>query len=633
MNNDKVSKTNLATEYPNLATQWHPDKNGELTPYDIASKSNKKVWWFCEKNHEWESTVANRARGDSCPYCSGRYPSIENNLQIMNPELSKQWHPTKNGDLTPNDVTIKSKKRVWWICEKGHEWDVGVADRGRGEGCPYCAGKLVCDDNSLQALNPELAGQWHPSKNEGLTPNDVTAGSHKKAWWICEKEHEWDASIASRNQGVGCPYCAGRLACDDNSLQTLNPELAKQWHPDKNGELTPNNVTTGTGKKVWWICERGHEWNATISSRTRGNGCPVCYQGKQTSFPEQAIYFYFVNIFNDTLSRFKYGDKWEIDVFLPSLNFGIEYDGIFYHKKQKKINLDSQKEKYIFESGGSLLRVEEVERKLTTCYREDNLIFCNPTETQLDDVIRMCFDYISKNITNESYDMDINVKRDRAKIYDLYLETEERESLFVINPELSKQWHPVKNLGIKPYMLKPNSGKKVWWICKKGHEWEASISNRAKGRKCPFCAGKRVCDDNSLQTLNPELAKQWHPDKNGDLTPNEVTMGYSKKVWWQCEKGHEWDASVASRTTNSSNCPFCAGQRVCSDNSLQTLNSELAKQWHPTKNDSLTPNDVTAGSNKKVWWKCKEGHEWEATVKSRNHGRGCPFCSGRNKPK
>ena len=155
--------------------------------------------------------------------------SIKDSLAVKNPTLSKQWHPTKNGNLTPNDVTTGSSKKVWWRCEKGHEWEAKIANRTYlGRGCPFCSGRYSCDDNSLQVLNPELSKQWHPTKNGNLTPDDVTTGSNKKVWWQCEKGHEWEAAIKNRALGRGCPYCAGKKVCNDNSLQTLNPELAKQ---------------------------------------------------------------------------------------------------------------------------------------------------------------------------------------------------------------------------------------------------------------------------------------------------------------------------------------------------------------------------------------------------------------------
>jgi len=263
----------LATLNPRLAKQWHPTKNGSLTSKDVTTGSNRKVWWRCNKGHEWKAIVVNRNNGFGCPYCSGKAACDDNCLATINPDLAKQWHPTKNGSLTPRDVTPHSGKKAWWICDKLHEWETGVYNRSNGSDCPYCSGNAVCDDNCLATLNPELAKQWHPTKNGSLTPKDFTIGSHKKVWWLCDRGHEWQAVIKDRR---GCPYCSGNAACHDNCLATLNPELAKQWHPTKNGGLTPSDVTEGSHKKVWWICDKGHKWQAVIQSRIRGSGCPKC---------------------------------------------------------------------------------------------------------------------------------------------------------------------------------------------------------------------------------------------------------------------------------------------------------------------------------------------------------------------
>jgi hypothetical protein len=159
----------------------------------------------------------------------------------------------------------------------GHEWEAPVRNRSRGYGCPYCAGRAVGSDNCLEAINPKLTKQWHPEKNGSLTPKSVAPNSDKNAWWFCHKGHEWQATISNRNRGRGCPYCAGRAVCEDNSLETLNPSLATEWHPIKNENLTPSGVTPGSSRKVWWRCEKGHEWEAIIGSRSKGYGrCPYC---------------------------------------------------------------------------------------------------------------------------------------------------------------------------------------------------------------------------------------------------------------------------------------------------------------------------------------------------------------------
>ena len=202
---------NLLAVHPGIAEQWHPVKNGNLTPKKVKPYSGIKVWWVCSKGHEWEAVIDNRTKlGNNCPFCSNRRVYEKNCLQTINPKLAKQWHPVKNGDLTPKEVPPYSNKKVWWQCSKGHEWQAAISNRSRGRGCPYCSGMSVCRDNCLETVNPSVAKQWHPFRNGILTPRDITANSGKKVWWQCKKGHEWQTTVASRNNGTGCPKCRTR---------------------------------------------------------------------------------------------------------------------------------------------------------------------------------------------------------------------------------------------------------------------------------------------------------------------------------------------------------------------------------------------------------------------------------------
>ena len=196
-------------------------------------------------------------------------------LLNTNPDLSKDWHPTKNAPLTPKDVAPNSNKKVWWVCGKDHGWEARIYSRNQGAGCPYCSGQMVCNDNCLATLNPGLAKEWHPTKNASLTPRDVTSGSGQKVWWVCGKGHEWEATVNHRNRGRGCPYCSGRLATKEKNLLVNNPGLAKEWHPTKNAPLTPKDVAPQSNKKVWWACGRGHEWEAAVNNRNQGKGVRI----------------------------------------------------------------------------------------------------------------------------------------------------------------------------------------------------------------------------------------------------------------------------------------------------------------------------------------------------------------------
>lgn len=124
---------------------------------------------------------------------------------------------------------------------------------------------------------PELVRQWHPTPERGLTALQVCAKSGKKIWWQCRScGHEWTAPPKHRSNGVGCPGCAGQAVTAANNLTVKFREIAAQWHPTRNGDLLPEQFTAGSGKRVWWQCDNGHEWQSTIDNRTKGKGCRQC---------------------------------------------------------------------------------------------------------------------------------------------------------------------------------------------------------------------------------------------------------------------------------------------------------------------------------------------------------------------
>jgi len=325
----------LATKAPELAKQWHPTRNGNLTPADVTCGRDKKVWWYLPYDDpetgkhfdfEWEDYIYSRARGCGCPYLVGRrvWPGY-NDLATKAPELAKEWHPTKNGDLKPTDVTLHSNEKVVWYLpyddpETGKhfdfEWEEYIRVRAGGCGCPYLVGRRVWPGyNDLATKAPELAKQWHPTKNGDLKPTDVTCGKNKKVFWYLPYDDpetgkhfdfEWEEYINIRAGGCGCPYvCGQKVWAGYNDLATKAPELAKEWHPTKNGDLKPTDVTLHSNEKVVWYLpyddpETGKhfdfEWEDYIYSRARGRGCPYLsgqrvwagYNDLASSHPEVA---------------------------------------------------------------------------------------------------------------------------------------------------------------------------------------------------------------------------------------------------------------------------------------------------------------------------------------------------------
>ena len=700
-----IGFNDLASINPLLAEEWHQTKNEKIRPQDVTDGSNIKVWWQCKKGHEWKASVKSRKKGNGCPYCSGHtvLPGF-NDLLTVNPKLASQWHPTKNGDVFPTNVTANSSKKFWWLCENGHEWSATIANRNKGTGCPICSNKKVLAGyNDLATINPQLASEWHPTKNKTLTPKDVTAFSNKKVWWLCPMGHEWEASISHRSNGRRCPKCSeesktsfpeqaifhyfsqvttsynrfhinSRLEIDiflpeyrigieydglyyhkseaalqrekrksflldnlgimlirvkesdgvfetdrqhhiiycksnpsdnelndtirrlfsyicqmfhielrvnidisrdryliyeqyikskkETSLSVINPTLATEWHSTKNNGLLPEHVSIRSNKKVWWKCAQGHEWEATVNSRSYGNGCPVC-SGKQI-----LIGFNDLATINPLLAMQWHPQK--NDVLTPAdVSVG-----------------SSRKVWWICEKGH--------EWKASISHRSFG---------------SRCPVCASKEVVKGFNDLKTK------------------------NPELAKQWHPTKNKGLMPTDVTENSGRKVWWQCSKGHEWESVIAYRTNGNECPICSGRKVLVGyNDLASVNPTLASQWHFIKNVGIKPTGFTANSKRKVWWLCEKGHEWEATIGDRNKGQ-NCPFCANKKILVGyNDLATLNPLLAKEWHPVKNGNLLPKDVSVGSKRKVWWKCPKClHEWEAVIHTRSNGHGCPECAKKAK--
>jgi very-short-patch-repair endonuclease len=487
--NYKVVKSNcLATLNPNLANEWHPSKNGILTPEDVHPGSAKKVWWKCQNgdDHEWKTVIYSRTGGKGCPICSGRKVVKSNCLATLNPNLATEWHSSKNGKLTPKDVGLNSGKKVWWKCPEGddHEWKSTVRNRAIGLGCPICSNQKVVLSNCLATLNPELAKQWHPTKNDKLTPYEVGAGSGKDVWWECPegKDHVWKSSIKKRNKGRGCPICIGRKVVKSNSFATLYPELAKQWHPTKNGKLTPHDIRPSSNIKVWWLCLRGddHIWKTSVNDRTSGTGCPKC--NSHTSAPEMRIFCEIRSIFPSTQHRFIL-KGFEVDIYIPELKFGIEYDGSYWH--QDKIQKD-QKKNLALQSEIFLLRIRE--KGLPKLSNTDIAL---KTENIPVALIKKILRLILNHCQIESPDVLDRIHKYLkctdwiASDYFEKLQTERNNVVFeksisFLFPDLAKQWHPTKNEPLLPEHFTLGSHKNVWWQNYLGLEWQAQICDRVR---------------------------------------------------------------------------------------------------------------------------------------------------------
>ena len=356
-------------------------------------------------------------------------------------------------------------------------------------------------------------------------------------------------------------------------MLAIFPEIAREWHPTKNGKLTPNQITPSSTKKVWWLCPKGHSYFSIPKSRTGKNkhGCTYCT--KHTSEPEIRILSELKWLINEVNSRFKI-DGTEIDIFLPNLNLGIEYDGCYFHKDREVKDL--AKNQFLLSRSIHLIRVRE--KPLKPLSEIDLVVDINrPLEKiDLNSLFKRIIPYADNKIKDK-----INAYLNKTSFVNEWLFKEYRSyfpspfpenSLRETNPEISNEWDYDKNYPLRPENFSHGTHHKAWWLCSKGHSYESVIYGRAGKQQqgCPYCSGNKVGNDNNLVIKFPEIANEWHPTKNVGLLPDKVTYGSTKKVWWLCPKGHSYYQHIYSRTgKRKQGCPYCAGKK--------TLNYDLWK--------------------------------------------------------
>ena len=365
------------------------DENENPISMDSVTKgSHRKVKWKCSKcNHEWLSDINQRTQGYNCPAC-GIISGAEKKstpIQGINDlhtwclqageqgqRLIQEWVGLDENEnpISMDSVTKGSHRKVKWKCSKcNHEWLSDINQRTQGYNCPACGIISVAEKRSTptQGINDlyswclqnreqgeRLISEWAGlDENENpISIDSVAKASNKKVKWKCKDcNHEWFARIADRtNVKSNCPACANQVVIPGkNDLYTWclqNGERGKRLISEWTGLDEDNNivcidsVTRASGKKVQWKCKRGHEWFATINSRTNAkSNCPAC-NPKSTSYPEQILYHYFKQIFPNTISRGTF-NNYEYDITIPELKTCIEYSGYYYH--QDKLDRDAEK--------------------------------------------------------------------------------------------------------------------------------------------------------------------------------------------------------------------------------------------------------------------------------------------------
>jgi hypothetical protein len=517
--------------------------------------------------------------------------------------------------LKPKEYGPFSNKKVWWTCSKGHDWEGFINGRSKGSGCSYCANKSVGYSNDLESTNPEIAKQWHPTKNEPLKPAQVTSGSNEKVWWLCNQGHEWKSVIYSRKKHK-CPKCFDNTSFTEQAIfyyiSQIFPEALNRKIISINGINKEADVFIPTLKTVIEY-DGFHHLNNHDKDLEKAN-----------FFLDNGYLFF--SIRTNTLKVLK---KEEIHSYIIRKGGKEEND---LEKSIKsiidKLILIANKEKTVFEINLQKDSIDIYNKYIVgeqlNSFASKYIEIAKEWHPTLNGLITPAkirprthkkFWWVCIN-KHHYLSSPNNRARGRGCPYCVGKKIGFGNDFESNYPLLSKEWNNKKNKELHPSLFTKHSCKTVWWICSKGHEWEARIDIRVRGTGCLYCSNRKVGYGNDLQTMYPKIAEQWHPTKNRELTPFKVIPGSPKKVWWVCNFGHEWETNINSRIKGNG-CLYCSNRKLGYGNDLQTRFPKIAVQWHPTKNGELTPDKIGAGSNKKIWWLCINGHESKVAVISR----------------
>lgn len=419
------------------------------------------------------------------------------------------------------------------------------------------------------------------------------------------------------------------------SIQSSHPILAREWHPTKNAGLDLASINANSRQRVWWQCQVNHEhqWPASVRRRAvDGTGCPYC--GGRRLDPAKSL----ARMRPDLLA------EWHFEK-----NPGLDPKTVSVWSKKRVWWKCNQGHEWpaptLFRARDGQLCPQCRQSAKTLNVTHPQLIrFWHPSKNG-----DLRPDMVSRGENRriwwrcpQGHEWEapiITFSRQGGRCARCARDSnrQHRPNLIEHAPELAREWDAALNGALTPETIPYNSSIRVAWICSKDptHRWPTSVRNRSiQHSGCPFCKKTVVASETSLAMCFPQLAAEWCAEKNGNARPDQFLPGSQQKVWWKCAKEptHVWPASIASRTRGGRphGCPFCFGARVSPEKSLAVAHPDIASEWHPKRNGSLKPSDVTRASGRKVWWLCKANpqHEWPSQVKNRVVlGTGCPQCA------
>lgn len=547
--------------------------------------------------------------------------------------------------LPANQVGFSSTFTAAFLCPKcGCQWKrcLNKATRKRARlDCPACHNRVPWKDNIWAKRYQELLLQWDFQANT-MEPEQCK-NRKSKFYWHCPRcRSHWKAYLGDRIRsaervrrkgGELCPFCGKQKISPQYNLADCYPELSRQFDNILNEGLQAQECFPASRQKVWWRCDfdPSHIWQDRIANRTSSRkGCPHCARLFKITYTSRVLFYYLRRVFPDCACEYPEG-RYHIDICLPSYRIAIEHHG-YTHWREEARERDARRRAELLQKGYRhvLWLAESPELISDFTLDGDVLTYYDPAPNKkLDQLVCYVFHWLEALIGEAIYFDPPDFVRDHQKIENTYYHERRQRSLAVCFPELGRECS--KKNGSPPEAVSAGSSREGIWKCRTcKREFTATVANRTKQHSgCPYCAGKLPTETNNAAVRFPHLLSEWDTELNDkalyELLPNTKYMAA-----WVCSVcGHRWKTMLPNRANpNGSRCPACTRTIPTDENNLARRNPELAALWHPTRNGTVTPDQVMPQSNKQWWWCCEKGHEWQASPDSRINGSGCPYCNG-----
>ena len=560
---------------PFLMEEWDHEMNTAhgILPDRVASQSNTYAYWKCHYGHQWKAKISNRYHLRGCPQCH---------------KVNKTSFPEQSIYFYVKQIfsdAVNSYKDIFF---DGMELDIYIPSLRIGveyDGSAWHQEQTlereerkyrVCQKNSIQLYRVKEAvnydyessniADWIISLRKPFSANRIgfrLLDDAIKTLVANLSAEELDINTQRDRKLILECYLAIQA---NQSLSHAYPEIARQWHPTQNGSLTPFMFSPHSNFSVWWLGDCGHEWDAPIALRTRGNDCPYCsgqrvlkgFNDLKTVYPDIAEQWHPSKNGDNSPDMFTSGSGHRAHWLCPTCK----------QEWESRINMRTSNK-----------------RGCPYCAHEKALKGVNDLVTVCPDLVKD-WDYEKNLGLDPTALLPMSNKRVwwkcslcnyeyRAIISNRYQGTgckrcagqilipgeNDLETLF---PELAREWDYEKNGGVMPSQVFSHSNQKYFWKCKYNHSWAVAPNNRAYGTGCPVCSGNVVLEGfNDLATTHPEIAAEWHPTKNGELLPTQISKGCNRKIWFLCSKcNNAYDAFVGNKIKGYGKCPFCSTRKT-----------------------------------------------------------------------